>query len=132
MESFRKLKVWQRAHQLTLEVYRLAATLPDYEKFGLAAQLRSTAVSIGANIAEGCGRRNSCSGNGELSRFGHMGMGSATELEYHLLVARDVGFIPEAQHRVVEDETIQVQRMLSQFIVRLRQLDRFRRRRRPS
>ena len=102
MESFRNLKVWQRAHELTLAVYRLAAALPDYERFGLAAQLRDAASSIGANIAEGCGRRNSRAGNGELIRFSHMAMGSATELEYRLLLARDVGHITYAQHNSVE------------------------------
>jgi four helix bundle protein len=132
MESFRKLKVWQRSHQLALAVYRLAATLPDYERFGLAAQLRSAAASIPANIAEGCGRRNSWSGNGELVRFLHVAMGSATELEYRLLLAHDVGLITDAQYRSAGQETIEVQRMLSRFIARLRELDRFRRRRRPS
>ncbi len=62
MEGFRKLKICQRAHELTLIVYGLAAALPDYERFGLAAQLRTAAASIGANIAEGCGRRNSTAG----------------------------------------------------------------------
>jgi four helix bundle protein len=132
MESFRKLKVWQRAHQLTLAVYRLAATLPDYERFGLAAQLRSAAASIAANIAEGCGRRNSWSGSGELIRFLHMAMGSATELEYRLLLAYDLGLIPDELYRPVGRETVELQRMVSRFIARLRELDRFSRRRRPS
>jgi four helix bundle protein len=132
MESFRKLEVWQRAHQLTLAVYRLAARLPDSERFGLAAQLRSAAASIPANIAEGCGRRNSWSGNGELIRFLHMAMGSATELEYRLLLAHDLGLITDAHHRDVAQETVELQRMLSRFIARLKELDRFRRRRRPS
>jgi four helix bundle protein len=132
MEDFRQLKVWQRSHRLTLAVYRLAATLPTYERFGLAAQLRGAAASVPANIAEGCGRRNSRSGNGELIRFSHMSMGSANELEYRLLLAYDLGFVTEATYRELEQETIEVQRMLTRFIVRLRELDRFRRRRSPS
>ncbi|MDQ3995979.1 MAG: four helix bundle protein [Gemmatimonadota bacterium] len=131
MESFRRLKVWQRAHKLTIHVYRLAATLPVSERFGLAAQLRRAAASVAANIAEGCGRRNSFGGNGELIRFLHIAMGSAMELEYHLLLAHDVGLITDAQHRVVEDELRDLQRMLARFISRLRELDRFQKRRRP-
>ena len=88
MESFRNLKIWEKAHELTLMVYRLAAALPEHERFGLAAQLRTAAASIGANIAEGYGRRNSRGGNGELIRFCHMAMGSATELEYRLLLTK--------------------------------------------
>jgi four helix bundle protein len=104
MENFRRLTVWQRAHKLTLDVYRLAATLPASERFGLAAQLRRAAASVAANIAEGCGRRNSSGGNGELIRFLHIAMGSAMELEYHMLLAHDIGLITDAQHRVGEDE----------------------------
>ena len=131
MESFRRLKVWQRAHRLTLDVYRLAATLPDYERFGLAAQLRHASASIGANIAEGCGRRNSWAGNGELIRALHVAMGEATELEYHLLLAHDTGMMDADRHRELAAAALTVQRMLARFAVRLRELDRFRRRRRP-
>jgi four helix bundle protein len=130
VEAFRNLKVWQRAHQLALAVYHLTAKLPHEERFALAAQMRSAAASIGANLAEGCGRRNSRNGNGELIRFGHMSMGSATELEYYLLLARDVRFITDDEHRAVEELTVEVQRMLSHFIARLYELDRFRRPRR--
>jgi four helix bundle protein len=132
MESFRRLKVWQRAHRLTLDVYRLAATLPDYERFGLATQLRHASASIGANIAEGCGRRNCCAGNGELIRALHVAMGSATELEYHLLLAHDAGMIDADRHRELAEAVLIVQRMLARLVVRLRELDRFRRRRRLS
>ncbi|MFN2567561.1 MAG: four helix bundle protein, partial [Gemmatimonadaceae bacterium] len=132
MESFRKLNVWQHAHRLTLDVYRLAATLPDYERFGLATQIRRAAASIPANIAEGCGRRNSQGGNGELIRSLHLAMGSSTELEYHLLLAHDTGMIGGDRHRELADALLIVQRMLARLIVRLRELDRFRRRRRPS
>jgi four helix bundle protein len=131
MENFRRLKVWQRAHKLTIDVYRLAATLPASERFGLAAQLRRAAASVAANIAEGCGRRNSSGGNRELIRFLHVAMGSAMELEYHLLLAQDVGLMTDAQHRLAEDELRALQRMLARFISRLRELDRFQKGRRP-
>jgi four helix bundle protein len=130
MEDFRKLRVWQRGHKLALAVYRLAATLPDSERFGLASQLRGAAASVGANIAEGCGRRNSGSGNGELIRFLHMSMGSAMEVEYHLLLAHDVGLVPDTKYRVVDAEVHEFQRMLARFISQLRELDRFQKRKR--
>ena len=132
MESFRHLKVWQRAHALTLKVYQLAAALPDCERFGISAQLRSASGSIGANIAEGCGRRNSRAGNGDLIRCLHIAMGSSTELEYWLLLAHDAGLISEADYRALANDVVELQRMLARFIARLRELDRFRRRRRPS
>jgi four helix bundle protein len=131
VEDFRQLKVWQRSHKLTLAVYRISARLPTHERFGLATQLRGAAASIPANIAEGCGRRNSWTGNGELIRFCHIAMGSATELEYRLLLAYDLGYLTEADYRKLEQETTEVQRMLARFIARLRELDRFRRRRHP-
>jgi four helix bundle protein len=132
MENFRKLEVWQRAHRVALDVYRLAASLPDYERYGLASQLRRAAASIAANIAEGCGRRNSCVGNGDLIRALHAAMGSAMELEYHLLLARDAGLITDVEHGPAERSLRDLQRMLARFISRLRELDRFRRHRRPS
>lgn len=83
MQDFRNLKVWGKAHTVTLHVYRRTSTFPKHEMFGLTSQMRRAAASIGANIAEGCGRE----GNAELCRFMQIGMGSASELEYHLLLA---------------------------------------------
>ncbi len=129
MEDFRKLRVWQGAHTLALKVYGLAATLPRFEQFGVAAQLRGTAGSIGANIAEGCGRRNRELGNAELIRFSHVAMGSASELDYWLLLSRDVGYVTAAVHHATETEVHEVQRMIARFVTELRERDRFRRRR---
>jgi four helix bundle protein len=84
MQDFRKLRVWQRAHELTLSLYRATATFPAAERFGLTSQIRRASSSIGANLAEGCGRI----GDAEFARFCSIGMGSACELEYHLLLAR--------------------------------------------
>jgi four helix bundle protein len=83
VKDFRQLKVWQKAHELTLAVYRLTATFPREELYGLRNQLRRAGSSIAANLAEGCGRN----GDAELARFCSMAMGSASELEYHLLLA---------------------------------------------
>ena len=86
MQDFRDLKVWQKSHQLTLEVYRSTATFPREELYGLTSQIRRASSSIPANIAEGCGRNSP----NELRRFLEIAMGAASELEYHLLLARDL------------------------------------------
>ena len=89
MKNFRDLKVWIKAHELALDCYSLTASFPKHEIFGIVAQIRRAGSSIGANIAEGCGR----SGDGEFQRFLNMAMGSASELENHLLLARDLRFL---------------------------------------
>jgi four helix bundle protein len=81
VRNFRALKVWQRSHRLVLDVYQATGGFPCEETYGLTAQLRRCCASIPANIAEGCGR----SGDAELARFMLIAMGSASELEYHLL-----------------------------------------------
>src|SRR5215472_6661494 len=94
MKDFRRLKVWERSHRLTLQVYVHTRSFPKDELYGLTAQIRRAAASIGANIAEGCGRR----GDAELGRFLQIAMGSACELEYHLLLARDLGILTGPAH----------------------------------
>jgi four helix bundle protein len=89
MRDFRQIKVWVKAHQLTLEVYKKTAPFPREELYGLTSQLRRACASIPANIAEGFGR----GGNVELARFLQIGMGSAYEVEYHALLAKDLGLI---------------------------------------
>jgi len=83
MKDFRKLKIWEQAHSLTLDVYRLTKSFPKDELYGLSSQMRRCSASIGANIAEGCGKR----GNGEFQRFLQIASGSASELDYHCLLA---------------------------------------------
>jgi len=95
MKDFRNLQVWERAHQLTLTVYKMTANFPAEERFGLTSQIRRCSASIGANIAEGCGKR----GNGEFQRFLQIASGSASELDYHLLLARDLGFLRDEEYR---------------------------------
>ena len=89
MQNFHELKVWQKAHQLTLAVYQTTATFPREELYGLSTQLRRSCSSIPANLAEGCGRN----GAADFARFCTIAMGSASELEYHLLLARDLKLI---------------------------------------
>ena len=89
MRNYRELQVWNKAHNLTLELYRVSRGFPREEMYGVTNQLRRAAASIGANLAEGCGRRTST----ELARFVRIAMGSASELDYHLLLSHDLGFM---------------------------------------
>lgn len=89
MKDFHELKVWQKAHQLTLAVYRITTGFPRAELYGLTSQLRRASSSVPANLAEGCGRN----GDAEFARFCSIAMGSASELEYHLLLARELQLI---------------------------------------
>jgi len=80
MRDFRQIKVWVKAHSLTLEIYKATTRFPREELYGLTSQLRRSSASIPANIAEGFGR----GGNAELARFLQIGLGSAYEFEYHI------------------------------------------------
>jgi four helix bundle protein len=116
VRDFKELKVWERSHRLALDVYRATATFPREETYGLTAQLRRSSASIPANIAEGCGR----SGEAELARFMLIAMGSASELEYHLLLSRDLGYLDTGDHRRLSQQTREFKRMLSALITKLR------------
>lgn len=116
MQDYRHLKVWERAHQLTLAVYKATVPFPKDELYGLTSQIRRACASIPANIAEGCGR----DGDAEFARFLRIAMGSASELDYHLLLARDLGFLNEMVYEQLENELREVRRMLNSFIQKLR------------
>ena len=115
MKDFHELKVWQKAHQLTLVVYQITSGFPRDELYGMTSQLRRCSSSIPANLAEGCGR----SGDAELARFCSIAMGSASELEYHLLLACDLKMIPAEDYERVQAQVTEVKRMLAGFIVKL-------------
>lgn len=115
MRDFRELKVWQKAHQLVLRVYPATSTFPSSEAFGITAQMRKAAVSIPANIAEGCGRK----GDAELARFMQIAMGSASEVEYYVVLTRDLGFLTEPTASEVEAHVVEVKRMLGAFLQKL-------------
>jgi four helix bundle protein len=116
VRDFRTLKVWEKSHQLTLDVNKATARFPGTELYGLTSQIRRACASIPANIAEGCGR----SGDAELARFLQIAMGSASELEYHLLLAHDLGFLNHPDYEPLAAQVIEVKRMLTSFIKRLR------------
>ena len=115
MRAFRELLVWQKSHQLTLAVYSATRCFPREELYGLTSQIRRSASSIPANIAEGCGR----GGDKELRRFLEIAMGSASELEYHLLLAQDLDMLDAPTYQPLHEQTCEVKRMLAGFIGRI-------------
>jgi four helix bundle protein len=115
MQDFRNLFVWQKSHQLALEVYAESKTLPRGIGWSLQSQLVRAATSVPANIAEGCGR----AGDRDFRRFLRHSLGSACELEYHLLLARDLGFLAEAAYGPLDAQVVEIKRMLAGLIRRL-------------
>ena len=119
MKGFKELKVWQKAHAMTIAVYDMTRAFPREELYGLTSQLRRSASSIGANIAEGCGRRS----DGEVARFLQIARGSASEIEYHILLARDLHYLREEQFRELSHQADELQRMLTALIQRFRPVE---------
>jgi four helix bundle protein len=115
MQDFRKLVVWQKSHKLTLATYAVSATLVAHRHFNLRDQLVRSAVSVPANIAEGCGR----AGDRDFRRFLRHSLGSACELEYYLLLVRDLDLLKDAQYKPLTSQVIGVKRMLVGLIRRL-------------
>jgi four helix bundle protein len=116
MQSFKNLRVWEKAHQLTLDVYRSSKAFPRGEVYGLTIQMRRSSASVGANIAEGSCRK----GDLDFGRFLQIAMGSASELEYHLLLAHDLAFLSNVDYERLRMEAIEVKRMLASLLQKLR------------
>jgi four helix bundle protein len=116
MRDFKNLRVWERAHALTLSVYGISRTFPVSERYGLRDQLRRCSVSIPANIAEGCGSQ----GDMEFARYLGIARASAGELEYQLILARDLAYIDSEQFENLAQEAVEVQKMLVGLIRSLR------------
>lgn len=117
MQDFKKLQVWQKAHALTLNLYKATKFFPSEEKFGLTSQLRRAVASIPANVAEGCGRSTGM----DFARFLQMAMGSACEVEYHLLLANDLDYLAETQYNELNILIVEIKRMLAALIGKVRQ-----------
>jgi four helix bundle protein len=116
MQNFRDLKVWSKAHVVTLGVYAFTEKFPASERYGLTSQMRRAAASVPANIAEGCVR----SSDADFARFLSMSLGSASELEYLALLARDLMLLPEAVYEQLLLNIQEVERMLTALIARLK------------
>lgn len=111
MRDFHKLIIWQRSHQLTLAVYRISKLFPKEEIFGLTSQMRRAVSSIPTNIAEGCGRAS----NKDFAHFLQIAIGSATEVEYQLLLARDINYINDDDYQTLANETVVVRKMIIKY-----------------
>ena len=116
MRDFREIKVWEKSHLLTLEIYRVPAVFPREEIYGLMSQVRRASASIPANIAEGFGR----GGNAELARFPQIAMGSACEVEYHVLLARDLNLLSSKTYDDLNERIVEVKRMLASLLLKVR------------
>ncbi len=116
MRDFRQLKVWEESHRLTLKVYEETKKFPKDELFGLTSQTRRASSSIPANIAEGCGRFT----NKEYANFLQIALGSASELDYHLLLAKDLKYIEIEIYEDLFDKVDKVKRQLANLIRKVR------------
>ena len=116
MKDFRELKVWEKAHAVTIGIYEATATFPKQELYGLTSQLQRAAVSIATNIAEGCGK----DGDLEFKRFLTIAMGSSSELEYLLLLAHDLGYLTDVKHAELSGQLIETRKMLNALIQKLK------------
>jgi four helix bundle protein len=112
MRDFRELNVWHKAHRLTLDVYRATKSFPRDELYSLTNQIRRASVSIGANIAEGSGKNS----RPELARFLQIALGPASELEYHLLLSRDLGYLEAEIYQRLSEQVVEAKKMLNGFI----------------
>ena len=116
MRNFRDLRVWQKSHHLALYVYSVTKTFPKEELYGLVSQIRRSATSIPSNISEGCGR----SSEAELARFMTIASGSAAELEYQLLLSKDLMLISLPDYEKLNASLTEIRKMLNSFIQKLR------------
>jgi four helix bundle protein len=119
MQDFRNLLVCQKAHAFTLSVYRFTKRFPDDERFGLISQIRRSASSIPANLAEACGRGSSR----DFGRFVQIALGSAAETEYHVLLSQDLGYLANSDSQVALEAIQEVKRMLSALLKSARNRD---------
>ena len=116
MKDFRQLKVWEKAHSLTLKIYELSNHFPKEETFGITNQIRRACASTPTNIAEGCGRN----GDAELSRFFSIASGSASELEYLFQLIFDLKYIEKSKYDELSNDVTEIKKMLTVFIQKLK------------
>jgi four helix bundle protein len=109
MGDFTKLAVWKKAHEVALGIYRETSRWPKHELFGLTSQCRRAAVSIAANLAEGCGKNS----DAELAKHSRISLGSASELSYYLILAHDLSYIARPTYDERQDALAEVRRMLA-------------------
>ncbi len=112
MKDFREMQVWHKSHALALEIYKWTATFPQAEMYGLSSQMRRAAVSIPSNIAEGCGRGSVK----ELKQFLRISMGSASEVEYQILLSSELRYMEKKTYDKLNTAIQEIKKMLSSYI----------------
>src|SRR3989344_4175757 len=110
--NFKDLFAWQEGHKLVLLIYKLTESFPSKEQFGLTNQMRRAAVSITSNLAEGFSRRS----YKDKSRFYSMALGSLTELQNQLLVAKDIGYLSMVSYEKTSEQTVIVSKLINGLI----------------
>jgi len=116
MQDFHELRVWEKAHSLTLKIYTMTKSFPADELYGLTSQMRRAAASIGANICEGCGRET----RPDFAHFLQIAAGSSSELQYHLVLAHDLGYVSLHDCSHLTTDVTEIKRMLTGLIQRIR------------
>jgi four helix bundle protein len=116
MKDFHKLKVWEKAHQLTLCIYHITKEFPKDELYGLTSQMRRACASIPTNIAEGCGRDSQA----DLTRYLYIAMGSSSELEYQLILSHDFQYMDDKAYLELSTGLNEVRRMLNSLIQKVK------------
>lgn len=116
MRDFHKLKAWQKSHQLALEIYKVSQSFPKEELFGLTSQIRRAISSVPTNIAEGCGRDS----NKDFAHFLQIAIGSASEVEYELLLAHDLQYINKDEYERLISEMVAIRKMIVKYRAELR------------
>ena len=112
MKTHKDLTVWQKSIDFVTLIYEITSKFPPEEKFGLSNQLRRASVSIPSNIAEGAARK----GRTELRQFLHIALGSASEIETQLIIARNLNFINNELYSKLNNEIIEIRKMLNGLI----------------
>ena len=116
MQNYKELKVWEKSHLLVLDIYRITAKFPKEEIFGITSQIRRSAASIPANIAEGCGKNSQL----DMANFLNISLGSANETDYFLLLCKDLKYISEADFFELENTINTIKAMLINLITKVR------------
>ena len=102
------LQIWKRSHQQTLKIYKSTKYFPKEELFGLTGQMRRSSSSVSTNIAEGCGRNS----NPQLANFLQIATGSCSELQYQIILSKDLTYITEEVLKELDTEVVDVRKMI--------------------
>jgi len=116
IKSFQDLNIWKESHQLVLEIYKITENFPKEESYALTSQLRRASASIPTNIAEGMGRNTTK----ELLSFLYNSRGSLSEVIYHLLLSKDLGYIKENNYKELERRYNGLEKGINVLISKLR------------